>query len=316
VSGSAVEVERTLRVYDVADLLESPRDLPPPVLGQLATVFPGAPSTPALKTVDAIAPDVFLRTTFTSGLATQIAENSEWRAGHLLALNATEPLHQQVERTLASAHEQARLQLRLNLKLVLMEPHVRLSRFPLTRLDWKPLPDQPGLLFADLTPSDLDYVTANLRLNSRPSKELDTLHYPLLTLAPGQLGHAANVTSLVQPMSLIQGGTSAALTLGDTLAVRVTPTPDRNFLTIEVDHRRCALIEKRTMDFGTLGFADMPIVWHGGECIRRSIPVGYGLIIATGAYMDGKLPRSGFLIIRAELRSGVEGTPQVTIQSP
>lgn len=313
----AVEVERLLRIYDVTDLLDAPCDIPPPVLGVAKPVTPDAGAMPSPRTGAPVTPDAFLRTTFEAGLATLIAENSQWRDGHLLALNATEVLHRQVERTLATARDRARVQVRLNLKLVLMDPHVRLSRFPLVRLDWKPLADQPGLLHADLTPADLDYVTANLRLNARASKDLDTTHYPLITLAPGQLGHAAQVAPLVhQPMSLLQGRVPATTLLGDTIAVRATPTPDMGYLTVEVDHRRCALYERRTLDFGTSGTAELPVLWHGGERLRRSIPVGHGLIIATGAYLDTKSPRSGFLIIRPELRSGVDGTPQVTIQAP
>ncbi|HEX3132717.1 MAG TPA: hypothetical protein VHX44_03935, partial [Planctomycetota bacterium] len=193
----------------------------------------------------------------------------------------------------------------------------RLSRFPLARLDWLPLPDQPGLLYADLTSSDLDYVAANLHLNSRPSKELETTHYPSVSIHVGQLGHVASITQLIhKPLSLTQGAITAALILGDTLALRATPTLDRNYLTVEVDHRRCALIEKRTMDFGTSGTAELPMVWNGGEHIRRSIPAGHGLIIATSVYLDTKAPRSGFLVIRPELRSAVIATPRVTIQSP
>jgi hypothetical protein len=312
-----VEAERTLRIYDVVDLLEIPRDLPAPILGIAASVVPDAASASIPRSNVPIAPEAFLRATFESGLATLIAENSEWRSGHLLALNATEILHRQVERTLISAREQARLQVRVNLKLVLMDPHVRVARFPLVRLAWKPLPDHAGQLYAELAPADLEYVTANLRLNTRPSKELDTTHYPLLSLAPGQLGHVAHVTTLVhKPMSLLQGGSTAALPLGDTISVRATPTPDRNYLTIEVHHQRCTLIEKRTMDFGTSGTAELPVLWQVGERIRRSIPVGHGLIIATSAYLEANQPRCGFLIIRPELRSGVDGTPQVTITSP
>lgn len=314
---SAVEVERVLRVYDLVDLLDKPRDLPAPILGVATTVVPNAPASVTLRTSDPISPEVFLRATFEPGLASLITENSEWRSGHLLALNSTAELHRQVERTLAAARTQTQLQVRLNIKLVLMDPYVRLARFPLVRLDWKPLPDQPGLLYADLTPGDLDYVTTNLRLNSRPSKELETTHYPLVTLFAGQLGHVATVTTQAhRPMSLLQGSSVASLTLGDTVTVRATPTPDRNYLTVEVDHRRCALSDKRVLDFGTQGAADLPILWHGGEMIRRSIPVGHGLIIATGAYLDGKLPRSGFLIIRPELRVPGTVAPQVTLQAP
>lgn len=314
---SAGEAERVLRIYDIADLLVVSRDVPPPVLGVAARATPDTPAASIQKTSEAITPDTFLRATFDAGLATLIAENSEWRNGHILALNTTEILHRQVERTLASARELARLQVRLNIKLVLMDPYVRLARFPLVRLAWKPLPDHAGPLYAELTPADLDYVTTNLRLNTRPSKELEIIHYPVLSMAPGQLGHAATLTNLVhKPMSLQQGTITAALPLGDTIAVRVIPSPDRSYLNLDIDHRRCALIEKRTMDFGTSGSADLPVVWHSSERIRRSIPLGYGLIIATSTYLDGNQPRSGFLIIRPELRSGVDGTPQVTIQSP
>lgn len=313
----AAETERNLRVYDVADLLAVPRDLPAPMVGLAIGVVPNALVAPIPRSHEQITPESFLRATFESGLATLIAENSEWRSGHLLALNANEMLHRQVERTLTTAREQARVQVRVHVKLVLMDPHVRLARFPLARLAWKPLPDHAGQLYAELAPADLDYVTTNLRLNTRPSKELETTHYPVLSIAPGQLGHVANLTTLThKPMSLIQGGTTAALTLGDTISVRATLTPDRNYFTIEADHHRCTLIEKRTMDFGTSGTAELPVVWKCSERIQRSIPVGHGLIIATSAYLEANQPRSGYLIIRPELRSGFDGTPQVTIQAP
>lgn len=313
----AVEAERILRIYDLGDLLVVPRDLPPPGLGVSTTVVPDAPATPTPRWSEPITPEAFLRSTFEPGLAALISENSEWRNGHLLALNAPEVLQRHVERTLAAARDQAQLQVRMNIKLVLMDPHVRLSRFPLVRLDWKPLPDQPGLLVAELTPPEMEYVTTNLRLNSRPSKELETTHYPLLSLALGQLGHIAQLSSVVhQPMSLTQGRITAALTVGDTIAARATVTPDRDYLTVEIDHRRCALIERRTLDFGTAGPADLPLLWPCGERIRRSLPVGNGLIIATSAYLDGKSARSGFLIIRPELRTAPTTTPQITIPSP
>jgi hypothetical protein len=309
-----------LRVYDVTDLLYVPLDVPAPALGVSVSVDPKnpRPASASPVTSEHITPDAFLRRTFEPGLAAQVADNSEWRSGRLLALNTTPVLHDQVERTIATARDRAQVQVRFHLKLVLMEPHVRLSRFPLVRLDWQVLPDQPGLLFADLDPKDLDYVTTNLRLNSRPSKDLDTRHYPLISAYAGQLAHAATLDQVVhQPMSLLQGGTTAALTIGDTIAVRGTPTADRRYLMLEIDHRRCAAIDKQTMDFGVQGTATIPLLWQGGERIRRSIPIGYGLIIATGAYLDTKEARSGFLIIRPELRTAAAGgEPQVTIQAP
>jgi hypothetical protein len=148
-------------------------------LGTSTTVTPDAPPAATPRWSDPVTPENFLLTTFEPGLGELIRSNSEWRSGHLLALNATEPLHRQVERTLANARDQAQLQIRLNIKLVLMDPHVRQARFPLARLNWKPIADQPGLLIAELAAVDLDYVTTNLRLNSRPSKELETTNWAL-----------------------------------------------------------------------------------------------------------------------------------------
>lgn len=318
-SGSGSGAERVLRIYDIVDLLDVPRDVPPPALGNSTVVTPDTRPAPLeLPASERITPDVLLRTAFEAGLAALVAENSEWRSGHLLALNATTDLHEQVERTLAAARDRAQLQVRMNIKLVLMAPHLRLASFPLTRLDWQALPDQPGALFAELNQRDQDYVITNLRLNARPSKELDTTHYPFISVAAGQLGHAATITGLeYQPMSLAQGTVTARLALGDTVAVRGTPTPDRRYLTIEVEHRRCTLLERRTLDFGTSGTASMPIVAEAGERIRRSIPVGNALIIATGAYLEAKQVRCGYLIITPELRtSGAGTTPQVTIRAP
>ena len=41
----AAEVERVLRVYDLVDLLDKPRDLPAPILGVATTVVPNAPAS-------------------------------------------------------------------------------------------------------------------------------------------------------------------------------------------------------------------------------------------------------------------------------
>lgn len=317
--GHASAVERVLRIYDVADLLDVPRDVPPPVLGVSLVVSPDKQAAPLYLPVnERITHETLLRTTFEEGLAALVGENGTWRDGHRLNLNANAALHEQVERTLAAARDHAQLQVRMNVKLVLMAPHLRLASFPLARLDWQPLVDQPGLLFAELDRRDQDYVNTNLRLNARPSKELETTHYPLITLAAGQLGHAALVTGFeYQPMSLQQGATTARLVLGDTVAVRGTPTPDRRYLTVKVDHRRCTLLDRRTLDFGVSGTATMPIVAESGERIRRSIPVGHALIIATGAYVEAKQTRSGYLIITPELRtSGAGTTPQVNIRAP
>lgn len=318
-AGHGPAAERMLRVYDVADLLEVPVDVPPPVLGTSVVVTPDQQAAPLyLPANERITPETLLRTSFEAGLAALVAENGTWRDGHRLNLNANAALHEQVERTLATARERAQLQVRVNIKLVLMTPHLRLASFPLSRLDWQPLTDQPGLLFAELDRRDQDYVNTNLRLNARPSKELETTHYPLITLATGQLGHAATLSGLEhQPMSLQQGAVTARLVLGDTVAVRGTTTPERRYLTVEVEHRRCTVLDRRTIDFGVSGTASMPIVAEARERIRRSIPVGHALIIATGAYIEAKQMRSGYLIITPELRtSGAGTTPQVNIREP
>ncbi|HEX3135725.1 MAG TPA: hypothetical protein VHX44_19340, partial [Planctomycetota bacterium] len=103
VTATLVAEERVLRVYDVADLLEAPCDLPPPVLGSAATVTPEAQAAPTPRMSDPITPDAFLRATFEPGLVALIDENGEWRGGHVLSLNTTADLHRQVERTLATA---------------------------------------------------------------------------------------------------------------------------------------------------------------------------------------------------------------------
>ena len=313
----AADNGRVVRAYDIADLLDVPRDLPAPQLGVAMLVDPRnptpSPASPA-STVDHLAPDTVLRQVFDAGLAGRIADAGEWRSGSVLVLNAPPVLHDQVERTLAAARDRAQLQVRVNVKLVLMAPHLRLSRFPLVRLDWQPLEDQPGLFFAELEPRDMEYVAGSLRLASRASKELETTHYPHIGVSAGQLGHTATASQLdYKPVSLKQGEVTARVTLGDTVVVRATPSPDRRYLLLEVEHRRCALAERQTMDFGVSGTGEMPLLWQGGERFRRSIPAGYSVVIATGAYLDGKQPRSGFLVISPELRTVA---PQVTIQSP
>ncbi len=317
---AAADGDRIVRAYDIVELLDMPRDLPAPVLGVATTVDPRNPLPPPPAKVvssDRITPDAALARIFDPGLCELITGTSEWRSGHLLVLNAKPALHEQVERALANARDRAQVQVRFNVKLVLMEPHLRLSRFPLPRLDWQPLTDQPGLFVAELDTRDLEYTTNNLRLNSRPSKELETTHYPQIAAFAGQLAHAATVSFADhRPMSLKQGEVTSRVALGDTVAVRATPSPDLRYLLLEIDHQRCAQVDRQTMDFGTSGAAEMPVLWRGGERFRRSIPIGWAVVIATGAYLDGKQPRSGFLIVTPELRTGVTPVPQVTIQSP
>ena len=300
---ASAEETAVLWQYDLSGLLDQVRDCPPPELdapvidrGPGTATSASAPSGPSTL-------DGFLRQHFAPGMAAQLSEQSELRDGHTLALTATPLVHEHVAHVLAALRQLSRLQVRVSWALIMMSPQVRQARFAMPDLGWKPLPGQPGLMFAELARSEGCTVIKTVLMND---DEIDGRQVmSRITAFAGQLTHAPfqdQRAFLPLPFTGVANNhPTAMLHLGDRASVRATPSADRLFIDLTFEHTRRALLEMKAIDLGAAGKAEEPVTWSGGERITRSIPVGDILIITTGIYLDAELPRAGFLVIEPEI---------------
>ena len=317
--GSLAAAEtRTVSMYDLTDLVELPRDFPPTILGARKLREESAAIATAVSPREEASVEALLHRLFEPGMVALIREQSETTVGTLV-LNAAPDLHQHVSQVLAAARERVGLQIHLDIHLVLMDPKVRQARFALPGLEWRSLPDQPGLAFADLSATDTAAVMQTVIVPRLDEPGADAVVHQSLTCFAGQLACASNITQRAYaPLSFATSKDTQSfgiLTLGDTLAIRATPTTDRRFIMLDIDHARCALLELKTIDLGAAGKGEEPILWNGGERLQRSILLGHSLLIATGTYLGGTSPRSGFLLITPGMMNAT-GKPIAPASAP
>jgi hypothetical protein len=313
VSINAADAKSFTKFYDIADLLTPVPDFTAIELGITTepvnealplgeTPTENQAAIPAKATLVTPISVELANSLFEPGIATLVRQQGTL-AKEVLTLNATPELHHHVEQALNAARKRRHLQVHISTQLVLMNPKSRQSRYTFPGLNWRAIPDQPGLAFATLPSSEAAAALAAMASEDSKNFTADGVVYkvyPTFTTYSGQLANTSLITTKTfKRPSLI--ATFPTLLLGDTLSVRATPTTDRAFLTVDVTHARCALLEMKEIDLGDAGTGEEPILWHGTERLTTTIPVGQSIIIATGTYLDAEKPLNGFLFITPEL---------------
>ena len=294
-----------LRMYDLTDLFSEIQDDAPPPLG-LSSIGSDAfkkTTTVNPKPSENITLDGLLAKYFDPSMTAIIRKHADLRGGSTLFVTGSPTLHAHVEHVLAQARQQNNAQITLSVSLFLMSPQLRQSRYALSGLDWKAIPGKPGQAIAELTAVEFRMMVETLDHDNTGVERVPAL--PSLPLFAGKLNHSSNITQLAyKPVVFSPKAKTtdiAVINLGDTLSMRVTPTADHLFISLDIHHLHCALQEMKDIDLGAAGKAQEPVLWQGGEHIQRTIAAGHGLMVATNVYLVGNQPRAGFLMVSPNL---------------
>jgi hypothetical protein len=302
------EEERTLRTYEITDLIQGTGDRPvPAATGRSGESVPG-PAPVAPERAPAL--DDILRRWFDPAMAALICEQGGMIGKTTLVLNAAPGAHQQVAEVLAKARHAVHSVVEMETHLFLMPPHIRHGDFAFPEFSWKPLPERPGMSFAVLSPEDIRKVKEDL--SGFPDDEARGF-FRSQTTSTAPIGQCVETGFITQQAYLpvafpeTPGGRVEFLHLGDRFRSRAVPTPDQRSIEIDFEHQRCALLRMEVVELDGDRSREVPVLWHGGEHVRHSIPLGHSLIIATGVYLGGETPVTGFLLLTPELRDA-DGT--------